>query len=104
VRSTAADLLELVDVALASTDEDVAAMFRLAIAPRARISGRMSIGLGWLITHVPGKTDLVWHGGGTWGFRSVLGYAPETGGGVVVLTNTFRGVDRLGLQLFDAMG
>jgi D-alanyl-D-alanine-carboxypeptidase/D-alanyl-D-alanine-endopeptidase len=44
----------------------------------------------------------VWHNGGTFGFRSFAGYSPEQGVGAVALTNTLRGVDRLGFKLLDA--
>lgn len=46
----------------------------------------INIGLGW---HIYKKDDinLVWHGGGTGGFRSFIGFEPEKKKGVVLLTN-----------------
>jgi serine-type D-Ala-D-Ala carboxypeptidase/endopeptidase len=43
------------------------------------------------------------HNGGTGGFRSFVGAALETSTAVVVLSNTARSVDRLGLRLLKAL-
>jgi hypothetical protein len=42
---------------------------------------------------------VVWHNGGTWGFRSFAGFAPGRGSAAVVLSNTARAVDRTGFEL-----
>jgi D-alanyl-D-alanine-carboxypeptidase/D-alanyl-D-alanine-endopeptidase len=49
------------------------------------------------------KPDLVWHAGGTWGFRSFAGMRPDLGIAVVVLANTARSVHRLGFGLVDLL-
>jgi hypothetical protein len=46
---------------------------------------------------------LLWHNGGTSGFRSFVGAARATGTAVVVLGNTAGSVDRLGLRLLKAL-
>jgi serine-type D-Ala-D-Ala carboxypeptidase/endopeptidase len=60
------------------------------------------IALGWIISR-PSTDDIVWHNGGTFGYRSFVGYNPTTRVGVVVLSNTFTGagVDDIGLHLLD---
>jgi D-alanyl-D-alanine-carboxypeptidase/D-alanyl-D-alanine-endopeptidase len=64
----------------------------------------MQVGLGWLIARPPGAAGpVLWHGGGTSGFRTFAAVAPETGTAVVVLSNTARSVDRLGLRLLQAL-
>jgi serine-type D-Ala-D-Ala carboxypeptidase/endopeptidase len=47
--------------------------------------------------------SIVWHNGGTGGYRSFLGYDAEARVGVVVLSNTFTvsGVDDIGMHLLD---
>lgn len=45
---------------------------------------------------------MVWHNGGTWGFRSFAGMMPERGRAVVVMSNTAHSVDRLGLRLLQS--
>ncbi len=56
----------------------------------------MKIGLGW---HIRGK--IVWHNGGTGGFRSFAGFDPEKKMAVVILTNSTAGADDLGFHLLD---
>jgi CubicO group peptidase (beta-lactamase class C family) len=75
----------------------------LGLAQRAahRVNRRMSIGLGWLMVTPRGKSPVVWHNGGTWGFRSFVGFTPDRDRAVVVLANTARSVDRIGWRLLD---
>lgn len=48
--------------------------------------GMMSYCLGWLRQEMT-PTPLVWHNGGTSGCKTVVGFTPETGMGIVVLSN-----------------
>jgi hypothetical protein len=41
----------------------------------------------------------VWNNGGRWGFRSFAGFAHGQNSAAVVLSNTARSVDRIGLEL-----
>jgi CubicO group peptidase (beta-lactamase class C family) len=61
------------------------------------------IGLGWLITK-PSEDEIVWHNGGTGGYRSYIGYDAKTRVGIVVLSNTFTlaGIDDIGMHLLDS--
>jgi CubicO group peptidase (beta-lactamase class C family) len=73
-------------------------------APRAGVAERMEVGLGWMIAHPPRAAGpLLWHNGGTGGFRSFVLAGRDTGTAVVVLSNTARSVDRLGLRLHKAL-
>jgi serine-type D-Ala-D-Ala carboxypeptidase/endopeptidase len=64
----------------------------------------VEVGLGWLIAHPPGAAGpVLWHNGGTSGFRSFVAFTRETHTAVVVLSNTARSVDRLGLRLLNAL-
>ncbi|HEX8830069.1 MAG TPA: DUF3471 domain-containing protein, partial [Longimicrobium sp.] len=46
--------------------------------------------------------DVVWHNGGTGGYRSFAGFRPATGAAVVVLTNSGGpGADDLGFHLLN---
>lgn len=53
------------------------------------------IGLGW-ITQKTDAQNMVWHNGGTYGFRSFLGFDPERKRGVVVLANSQDNPDLIG--------
>jgi D-alanyl-D-alanine-carboxypeptidase/D-alanyl-D-alanine-endopeptidase len=64
----------------------------------------MDVGLGWLIVRPRGPARaMLWHNGGTNGFRSFVGAIRDAGIAVVVLSNTARSVDRLGLRIVRAL-
>lgn len=63
-------------------------------------SGSPLIGLNWLGVSA-GDSVIVWHNGGTGGFRSFIGFDPRRAIGVVVLTNAGRSIDDIGLYLLD---
>ncbi len=62
--------------------------------------GGMRVGLGWHIAN--GRDgDVIWHNGGTGGYRAFAGFVKETGTGVVVLTNSTESVDDIGFHLLN---
>jgi serine-type D-Ala-D-Ala carboxypeptidase/endopeptidase len=107
LRSTAPDLLAFLGLHAAASTSPLAAA--AAETARARAAWRgAQIGLGWLI--VPPERRLPWgrrrsrmlfHEGGTGGFRSFAGVVPERDARVVVLTNQARSVGRVGLRLLE---
>src|SRR5262245_4995288 len=58
----------------------------------------LAVALGWHVTTRDG-IEFIWHNGGTGGYASFIGFSPETGIGIVVLSNSAVGVDDLALQL-----
>lgn len=105
LRSTANDLLTFLAANLGYVKSSLAPAMASMLATRRPMnaSGSGEIGLGWLIIKASGN-EIVWHNGGTGGYRSFMGYEPKTGVGVVVLSNTFTaaGVDDIGMHLLDA--
>lgn len=95
VWSNAEDLGRFVDAALAGT-----APGGDATRPRFAAGEGERIGFGWFTTR-HGEHEITWHNGGTGGFRSYLGFDRATGRGVVVLANTAKPVDAIGLRLLD---
>lgn len=95
LRSTADDLLRFLAVQADPTGSPLEEAIRMTHEPRSR--GRRGIGLGWML--MPQPDLLVWHNGGTGGFRSFAGFLPERGIGVVALANHARGVDLPALRL-----
>jgi hypothetical protein len=61
------------------------------------VGGGTRIGLAWMTT---GK-GIVWHNGGTGGYRSFIGFTADGRHGVVILTNTAASVDELGFATLD---
>ncbi|MBL8178672.1 MAG: serine hydrolase [Bryobacterales bacterium] len=96
VRSTANDMLRLLDAAMAGK---LGEKLERALAARKPAGPSLTVGLGWHVFE--GDREIVWHNGGTGGYRSFAGFAPKSGRGVVVLTNTFFSADDIGLHLLD---
>jgi hypothetical protein len=60
----------------------------------------MTIGLAWHILKTTGGT-IVWHNGGTGGYRSFLGFDLGKRVGIVALSNSAIGIDDVGFHLID---
>ena len=102
LRSTATDLLTFLHAQLRPDDTPLGPAIALT-HPERRPGGRLGIGLGWLRVPMKGEGTVLWHDGGTGGFRSFAGLVPTAGVGVVALANDLRSVDRVGLGLLTAL-
>jgi serine-type D-Ala-D-Ala carboxypeptidase/endopeptidase len=104
LRSTATDMLRFLEANLDPAGTPLAAQLEGIQQPRHRMGRGIQVGLGWLLVRSPGPAGpLLWHNGGTNGFRSFVGVARDRGVAVVVLSNSARSVDRLGLRLVKAL-
>jgi serine-type D-Ala-D-Ala carboxypeptidase/endopeptidase len=100
LRSSVYDLLRFLSLQLDAGESRLARAARMTHAPRVRRRS-FSVGLGWFIQPVRrGRPHTAtWHDGGTGGFRSVAGFVDEPETAVVVLSNSSRAVDRIGLEV-----
>ena len=100
LRSTARDMLAFLDANLHPERGPLQKAMAFAQAERAPTdNANRSIGLNWMRLHV-GADTIVWHNGGTGGYRSFSGIIPSKKIGVVVFTNTGgAGADDIGLHL-----
>jgi len=103
LRSTANDMLTFVAANLGAMTSPLAPAMSAMLADR-RPTGMpgLEVALAWHIATRNGD-DLIWHNGGTGGYRSFIGFNPRTKIGVVVLSNTstLAGVDDIGLHVLD---
>jgi D-alanyl-D-alanine-carboxypeptidase/D-alanyl-D-alanine-endopeptidase len=100
IRSTTIDMLKF---AAANVHPERGALERaMAFAQQERAqAGQMMIGLNWLSDHIMGDT-IVWHNGGTGGYRTFIGLAPSRHVAVIVMTNSGgAGADDIGLHLLE---
>jgi CubicO group peptidase (beta-lactamase class C family) len=97
LRATARDVAKLM-LALSRGDLQHAGA---AVSAHAKMGERSEVGLGWMILKSRGE-EVVWHNGGTGGFRSFAGYSRLTGRAVIVLSNMSAEVDDIGLHLINA--
>ena len=104
LRSTANDILTFlaanlgyVKTPLAQAMVDEVSIRRPADAPDVQIA------YAWHVRTKNGNS-MIWHSGGTGGYRTFMGYDPKTRAGVVVLTNvsTGGGPDDIGQHLLDS--
>ena len=104
LRSTANDMLTLVAANLGYVKTPLApAMAEMLAVRRPTGAPGLEVGLAWHILTRDGH-EIVWHNGGTGGFRSFIGFERKTGVGVVLLSNaeTSEGVDDIGQHLLNA--
>ena len=102
LRSTANDMLTFLAANLDTTARPLARAMRDAHTPRREAgSAAMRIGLAWHILARP-TGSIVWHNGGTGGYRAFAGFDPVRRVGVVVLCNSGNeSMDDLGFHLLD---
>ena len=99
LRSSANDMLTFLEAFLGYRESPLAPAMK-AMLEVSRPVGKtgFGIGLGWNILG-----EIVWHDGGTGGFRSFIGYDPKARVGVVALSNAFTlsGVDDIAIHLLN---
>lgn len=104
LRSDADDMLTFLAATLGYTKSKLAPAMAAMLAPR-KPTGMpgTDIALGWHISTQDGS-EIVWHNGGTGGYRSFVGFNPKTRLGVVALSNTSNeaGVDDIGRHLLNS--
>jgi serine-type D-Ala-D-Ala carboxypeptidase/endopeptidase len=100
IRSTTTDMLKFLDANLHPERGTLGRAMAFAHEERAP-AGNMGIGLNWLILHA-GPDTIVWHNGGTGGYRTFIGFEPSKKIGVVVMTNSGNeGADDVGFHILD---
>jgi serine-type D-Ala-D-Ala carboxypeptidase/endopeptidase len=103
LRSTVADLLRFLELQLRHPTTRLERAARSTHAARAR-RGRLGQGLGWASLPLLGHpVNVLWHNGGTGGFRGFVGFVSESGTAVAVLTNCARSVDAIGFRILEAI-
>jgi serine-type D-Ala-D-Ala carboxypeptidase/endopeptidase len=99
IRSTANDMLRYLKANMGIDPSPLAAAMKLAQQPRSDMAKTVRIGLAWITT----AKGIVWHNGGTGGYRSFLGFTADGRRGVIILANTAADVDDLGFSTLDAV-
>ena len=101
LRSTTNDMLTFAEANLGLRESVLnEALAATHVARRPFPAPNMEIGLGWIIRTEHDRT-ILWHNGGTGGYRSFVGFDPASRNAVVVLSNSAFSVDDLGFHLLD---
>lgn len=101
--SDADDMLAFLAANLGYFDTPLAdAMAAMLKIRRATGVKGLEVALGWHLLLKKGR-EIVWHNGGTGGYRSFIGFDRAAGFGIAALSNAFtwEGVDDIGRHLLD---
>ena len=106
LHSTVDDVLVFLSAELGIKESKLRPAMEATQKPR-RETGRqgMRIGLGWLMMKLPKDEDqeVIWHNGGTGGYRSFVGFVKATKTAVVVLGNSDASVDAIGIEVLRVL-
>lgn len=100
IRSSTADMAKFVSANLGFIVTPLVDAMHLSHRIRHDMADGMRVGMGWHIRE-GSRGDIIWHNGGTGGYRTFVGFVKETGKGVVLLTNSTAGADDIGFYLLD---
>ncbi|MGD1031117.1 MAG: serine hydrolase [Opitutaceae bacterium] len=103
LRSSANDMLTFLAANLGYAKTPLAAAMAAQLSIRRPAGPGMEIAYNWFIQTKNGKS-IIWHNGGTGGYRSYMGFDPQARAGVVVLSNfaSSAGGDDIGRRLLDS--
>ena len=100
IRSSVHDMLKFLAANIGLTQTPMRSAMDKSHETRHFKAGEARVGLAWHISK--GKLgDVIWHNGGTGGYRTFAGFVKETQKGVVVFTNSTEGADDIGFKLLN---
>jgi len=100
IRSTAVDLVKYLRANMGKEKSKLYPAMQMSHKNSREGSANPIVGLGWHTTVSP-DVEIIWHNGGTGGYRSFAGFTREGDRGVVVLTNSTVSIDDIGLHLLN---
>ncbi len=106
INSTVYDLMKFLEVNLdGHKNSYLHNLLEYCQITRYKISEKRNIGLAWIKSNSESTSnqEIVWHNGGTGGFRSFLGFNKETKIGIVILSNSAKDVDKLAVDILKMM-
>jgi D-alanyl-D-alanine-carboxypeptidase/D-alanyl-D-alanine-endopeptidase len=98
LRSTVSDLLTYVEANLGLIDSPLYGAMKTTHEPRFPVNASLKVGLAWHI-RTEGNVQIVEHHGATGGYWGYAGFIKGIQTGVVVLTNTYKDIDFIALEL-----
>jgi tetratricopeptide (TPR) repeat protein len=100
IRSTAADMLKYLRANMGKQKSKLYPAMQLSHKNSRADGAKPIVGLGWHTTVTP-DVEVIWHNGGTAGYRTFSGFTKGGERGVVVLCNSSASVDDIGLHLLN---
>jgi serine-type D-Ala-D-Ala carboxypeptidase/endopeptidase len=102
LRSTVNDMLKFLAANLGLVKTELLPVLQKSHeVPKLTHPQSTEVALGWHISKRFG-TEIIWHNGGTAGYRTFIGFAPAKRAAVVVLSNANSGQDDIGLHILES--
>jgi CubicO group peptidase (beta-lactamase class C family) len=103
LRSSTADMLKFVGANMGLIKSPLYGAMQAAHRPRHALEGKpgQSIALGWHVIEQHGSR-IVWHNGGTAGYRTYVGFDEISGRGVVLMSNSHMGSDDIARRALNS--
>lgn len=99
IRSTTEDMATYMKAQMGLQESDLKSAINKTHQISFDTSNSPAIGIGWFYSTQ--QDTIIWHNGGTGGFKSFAGLNKEEGTAIVVLSNGTESVDDIGLHLLD---
>lgn len=105
LRSSGDDMMQFLKVQMGIINSELWPYMQKTQQPLFKIDQGLSrqtdeIGMAWF--YATDKDTIIWHSGGTGGYRSFIGINKETGSGAVVLSNSTADLSDLYFHLLDS--
>lgn len=98
IRSTAADMVKFVQANMGKVKSDLYPALQLSHQNTRPEGSAPMVALGW---HKANGDNVIWHNGGTGGYRTFIGFTKDGSKGVVVLSNSTASVDDIGMHVLN---
>ncbi len=104
IRSTGSDMMTFLKANMGVIPTALDAAIRRSHQELYNKQDDRSVGMNWMRSYERGiSQNIIWHNGGTGGFRTYVGFTEDRQFGVVALSNTAMGVDELAVALIRAL-
>ncbi len=100
--SSARDLTTFLAANMGLAESSLLAAMQATHKSRHGVGSGIYVGLGWHIRS-QGGMKIIEHHGATGGYWTFLGFNPDAQVGAVILTNTFRDIDEIGIDLIASL-
>jgi CubicO group peptidase (beta-lactamase class C family) len=100
IRSTTVDMVNYISANMGRTKSDLYPAMQLSHKNSRKEGVTPIVGLGWH-TMLIDDLEIVWHNGGTGGYKSFAGFVKGGDKGVVVLSNSNETLDDIGVHLLN---
>ena len=100
LRSNGQDMLKFLKANMNPATNSLGAAIRRSHQELFRVNRSRAIAMNWIRSRKStDASDIIWHNGGTGGFRSFLGFFEDRSAGIIVLSNSGTDVDSLAMDL-----